>query len=197
MIKDRKSIITIAIISFVILPFAINKGLFSLHENWDSIKDTRSGLASMMPFNWFDNLADITFESVNLGFHRLLIGLRGFGYATMVYCIIKDEYGLGFIIALVSNINLMINLHKYGYELILEKDILIAFAIPFAMWFFCIVVSLIFKGKWADFLTALVASLTYWVCYSFINGEMFFNVSISIFILTIILTSVSMKQMDL
>lgn len=85
----------------------------------------------------------------------------------------------------------------YGYGWSIDRNQLIALAIPFAMWFCCMIASAITKGKQKILVVAIIAVLTYWGIYSYLYGQMFFNVDLVILASLTILSSLAMKQMDI
>ena len=97
MVKNKATVVVMAIISFLVMPYACNKGLTNLYRMWDTVESIKSSVMSVMPFNWSTYIADISIDTVQQGFNWFLIGIRGLGFATMVYCVSRCDYGYGFI----------------------------------------------------------------------------------------------------
>lgn len=49
-----------AIISFLVMPYACNKGLNNLYGMWSTVESIKSSVMSVMPFNWSKLIADIS-----------------------------------------------------------------------------------------------------------------------------------------
>lgn len=116
MVKNKITIIVMAIISFMVMPYACNKGLSNLYGMWDTVETIKSGVISVMPLNLSKYIADISIETVQQGFNWFLIGIRGLGFATMVYCVSRRAYGYGFIIAALADGMNIFNRIIYGFD---------------------------------------------------------------------------------
>ena len=92
LVKNKVTVMVMAIISFLIMPYACNKGLNNLYGIWDTVEGIKSSVMSVMPFNWSTYIADISIETVQQGFNWFLVGIRGLGFATMVYCVSRRAY---------------------------------------------------------------------------------------------------------
>ncbi|MCW6662812.1 hypothetical protein NHG23_02785 [Aerococcaceae bacterium NML190073] len=197
MVKNKATVVVMAIISFLVMPYACNKGLTNLYRMWDTVENIKLSVMSVMPFNWSTYIADISIETVQQSFNWFLAGIRGLGFATMVYCVTRRDYGYGFIIAVLADGMSILNRIIYGYGWSFDKYDLIILAVPFAMWLICMIVGAIIKGKWQILIVAIAAMLTYWGIYLFVYGHMFFNVNLAILSSLTILSSLAMKQMDM
>lgn len=197
MVKNKVTVVVMAIISFIVMPYACNKGLSNLYRMWDTVESIKSGAMSVMPFNWSTYIADINIETVQQGFNWFLVGIRGLGFATMVYCVSRHAYGYGFIIAALADGMSILNRIIYGYGWSFDRYQLIILAVPFAMWLICMIVGAIVKGKWQILVVSIAAMLTYWGIDSYLYGYMFFNVDFAILASLTILSSSAMKQMDI
>lgn len=197
MVKNKATVVVMAIISFLVMPYACNIGLTYLYEMWDTVERIKSSVISVMPFNWSTYIAGINIEAVQQGLIWFLVGIEGLGFATMVYCVSQCDYGYGFIIALLADSKRILSRIIYGYEWSFDKYDLIFIAVPFAMWLICIIIGAIFKGKWQILVVAIAAMLTYWGIYSYLYGHMFFDDNFSILASLTILSSLAMKQMDM
>lgn len=197
MVKNKTTVVVMAIISFLVMPYACNKGLTNLYRMWDTVESIKSSVMSVMPFNWSTYIADISIETVQQGFNWFLVGIRGLGYATMVYCVSRRNYGYGFIIAALADGMSIINRIIYGYGWSFDRNQWIILAVPFAMWLICMIVGAIIKGKWQVLFVAIAAMLTYWGINSYLYGHMYFNVNYVILASLTILSSLAMRQMDM
>ena len=197
MVKNKVTVIVMAIISFIVMPYACNKGLSNLYGMWDTVESIKSSVTSVLPFNLSSYIADISIETVQQGFNWFLVGIRGLGFATMVYCVSRRAYGYSFIIAALADGMSILKGIIYGYGWSFDRDQLIVLAIPFAMWFCCMIASAITKGKSKILVVAIIAVFTYWGIYSYLYGQIFFNVDLVILASLTILSSLAMKQMDI
>lgn len=168
MVKNKITIIVMAIISFMVMPYACNKGLSNLYGMWDTVETIKSGVISVMPLNLSKYIADISIETVQQGFNWFLIGIRGLGFATMVYCVSRRAYGYDFIIAaLVDGMNIL-NRIIYGYGFSFDQNQLIILGIPFAMWLTGMIISAYSKRQTQD--TVRSSS-----CGAYILGRIFIS----------------------
>lgn len=197
MVKNKATVVVMAIISFLVMPYACNRGLSNLYRMWDTVERIKSNVMSVMPFNWSTYIANISIETVQQGFNWFLVGIRGLGFATMVYCVSQREYGYGFIIAALADGMSILNRIIYGYGWSFDRNQMIALAIPFAMWFCCMIASAITKGERKILVVAIIAVFTYWGIYSYLYGQMFFNLDLVILASLMILSGLAMKQMDI
>ena len=133
LVKNKVTVMVMAIISFLIMPYACNKGLNNLYGIWDTVEGIKSSVMSVMPFNWSTYIADISIETVQQGFNWFLVGIRGLGFATMVYCVSRRAYGYGFIIAALADGMSLINRVVYGYVSIVAIDTINIFLLPLIM----------------------------------------------------------------
>ena len=195
--KNKVTVIVMAIVSFLVMPYACNKGLSNLYGMWGTVESIKSSVMSVLPFNSSSYIADISIETVQQGFNWFLAGIRGLGFATMVYCVSSRSYGYGFIIAALADGMSILNRIIYGYGWSFDRNQLIVLAIPFAMWFCCMIVGAVIKGKRKELVVAIIAVFTYWGIYSYLYGQMFFNVDSVIIESLTILGSLAMKQMDM
>ena len=186
-----------AIISFLVMPYACNKGLTNLYRMWDTVESIKSSVMSVMPFNWSTYIADISIDTVQQGFNWFLIGIRGLGFATMVYCVSRRDYGYGFIIAALADGMSILNRIIYGYGWSFDKYDLIVLAVPFAMWLICMIVGAIIKGKRKILIVSIATMLTYWGIASYLCGYVFFNVDLAILASLTIFSGCAMEQMEL
>lgn len=69
MVKNKVTVIVMAIISFLIMPYACNKGISNLYGMWDTVESIKGSVMSIMPFNWFTYIANISIETVLQGFN--------------------------------------------------------------------------------------------------------------------------------
>lgn len=60
MVKNKVTIMVMAIISFLVMPYACNKGLNNLYGMWSTVESIKSSVMSVMPFNWSKLIADIS-----------------------------------------------------------------------------------------------------------------------------------------
>lgn len=197
LVKNKVTVMVMAIISFLIMPYACNKGLNNLYGIWDTVEGIKSNVMSVMPFNWSTYIADISIETVQQGFNWFLVGIRGLGFATMVYCVSRRAYGYGFIIAALADGMSLINRVVYGYGWSFDRYELIILAVPFAMWLICMIVGAIIKGKRKILIVSIAAMLTYWGINSYLYGHVFFNVNLAILASLTILSSLAMEQMEM
>lgn len=197
MVKNKATVVVMAIISFLVMPYACNKGLTNLYRMWDTVESIKSSVMSVMPFNWSTYIADISIETVQQGFNWLLVGIRGLGFATMVYCVSRRDYGYGFIIAALADGMSIINRIIYDYGWSFDKYDLIILTVPFAMWLICLIVGAIIKGKCQILFVAIAAMLTYWGINSYLYGHMYFNTNLAMLVSMTLLSSLAMKQMDM
>ncbi len=197
MVKNKVTVIVMAIISFLVMPYACNEGLSNLYGMWDTVESIKSGVMSVMPFNLSAYIAGVSIETVQQGFNWFLVGMRGFGFATMVYCVSRRAYGYGFIIAALADGMTILNCIIYGYGFPFDRNQLIVLAIPFVMWICCMIVSTIIKGKRKILIVSIVAVITYGGIYSYWYGQLFFNVHLAIMGSLTIFSSWAMKQMDM
>lgn len=197
MVKNKVTVIVMAIISFIVMPYACNKGLSNLYGMWDKVETIKSGVMSVMPLDWSKYIEDISIDTVQQGFNWFLVGICGLGFATMVYCVSKRAYGLGFIIAALANGMNILNRIIYNYGFSFNRNQLIVLGIPFAMWITSMIISTILKGKRKILFVAVVAVLTYWGIYSYLYGQIYYNVNLAIIGSMTILSSWAMQQMDM
>lgn len=197
MVKNKVTVMVMAIISFLVMPYACNKGLNTLYRMWSTVESIKSSVMSIMPFNWSTYIADISIETVQQGFNWFLVGIRGLGFATMVYCVSRRSYGYGFIIAALADGMSILNRIIYGYGWSFNKYQLIILAVPFAMWLISMIFGAIVKGKWQSLIVAIAAMLTYWGIDSYLYSRIYFNVDLAILVSLTILSSLAMKQMDM
>lgn len=197
MVKNKATVVVMAIISFLVMPYACNKGLTNLYRMWDTVESIKSSVMSVMPFNWSTYIAGISIDTVQQGFNWFLIGIRGLGFATMVYCVSRRDYGYGFIIAALADSMSILNRIIYGYGWSFDKYDLIVLAVPFAMWLICMIVGAIIKGKRKILIVSIATMLTYWGIASYLCGYVFFNVDLAILASLIIFSGCAMEQMEL
>lgn len=197
MVKNKATVVVMAIISFLVMPYACNKGLTNLYRMWDTVESIKSSVMSVMPFNWSTYIADISIDTVQQGFNWFLIGIRGLGFATMVYCVSRCDYGYGFIIAALADGMSILNRIIYGYGWSFDKYDLIVLAVPFAMWLICMIVGAIIKGKRKILIVSIATMLTYWGIASYLCGYVFFNVDLAILASLTIFSGCAMEQMEL
>lgn len=197
MVKNKATVVVMAIISFLVMPYACNKGLTNLYRMWDTVESIKSSVMSVMPFNWSTYIAGISIDTVQQGFNWFLIGIRGLGFATMVYCVSRRDYGYGFIIAALADGMSILNRIIYGYGWSFDKYDLIVFAVPFAMWLICMIVGAIIKGKRKILIVSIATMLTYWGIASYLCGYVFFNVDLAILASLTIFSGCAMEQMEL
>ena len=197
MVKNKATVVVMAIISFLVMPYACNKGLTNLYRMWDTVESIKSSVMSVMPFNWSTYIADICIDTVQQGFNWFLIGIRGLGFATMVYCVSRRDYGYGFIIAALADGMSILNRIIYGYGWSFDKYDLIVLAVPFAMWLICMIVGAIIKGKRKILIVSIATMLTYWGIASYLCGYVFFNVDLAILASLTIFSGCAMEQMEL
>lgn len=197
MVKNKATVVVMAIISFLVMPYACNKGLTNLYRMWDTVESIKSSVMSVMPFNWSTYIADISIDTVQQGFNWFLIGIRGLGFATMVYCVSRRDYGYGFIIAALADGMSILNRIIYGYGWSFDKYDLIVLAVPFAMWLICMIVGAIIKGKRKILIVSIATMLTYWGIASYLCGYVFFNVDLAILASLTIFSGCAMEQMEL
>lgn len=197
MVKNKATVVVMAIISFLVMPYACNKGLTNLYRMWDTVESIKSSVMSVMPFNWSTYIAGISIDTVQQGFNWFLIGIRGLGFATMVYCVSRRDYGYGFIIAALADGMSILNRIIYGYGWSFDKYDLIVLAVPFAMWLICMIVGAIIKGKRKILIVSIATMLTYWGIASYLCGYVFFNVDLAILASLIIFSGCAMEQMEL
>ena len=164
---------------------------------WDTVESIKSSVMSVMPFNWSTYIADISIDTVQQGFNWFLIGIRGLGFATMVYCVSRRDYGYGFIIAALADGMSILNRIIYGYGWSFDKYDLIVLAVPFAMWLICMIVGAIIKGKRKILIVSIATMLTYWGIASYLCGYVFFNVDLAILASLTIFSGCAMEQMEL
>lgn len=197
MVKNKATVVVMAIISFLVMPYACNKGLTNLYRMWDTVESIKSSVMSVMPFNCSTYIADISIDTVQQGFNWFLIGIRGLGFATMVYCVSRRDYGYGFIIAALADGMSILNRIIYGYGWSFDKYDLIVLAVPFAMWLICMIVGAIIKGKRKILIVSIATMLTYWGIASYLCGYVFFNVDLAILASLTIFSGCAMEQMEL
>ncbi len=197
MVKNKATVVVMAIISFLVMPYACNKGLTNLYRMWDTVESIKSSVMSVMPFNWSTYIAGISIDTVQQGFNWFLIGIRGLGFATMVYCVSRRDYGYGFIIAALADGMSIFNRIIYGYGWSFDKYDLIVLAVPFAMWLICMIVGAIIKGKRKILIVSIATMLTYWGIASYLCGYVFFNVDLAILASLTIFSGCAMEQMEL
>lgn len=197
MVKNKATVVVMAIISFLVMPYACNKGLTNLYRMWDTVESIKSSVMSVMPFNWSTYIAGISIDTVQQGFNWFLIGIRGLGFATMVYCVSRRDYGYGFIIAALADGMSILNRIIYGYGWSFDKYDLIVLAVPFAMWLICMIVGAIIKGKRKILIVSIATMLTYWGIASYLCGYAFFNVDLAILASLTIFSGCAMEQMEL
>lgn len=197
MVKNKATVVVMAIISFLVMPYACNKGLTNLYRMWDTVESIKSNVMSVMPFNWSTYIAGISIDTVQQGFNWFLIGIRGLGFATMVYCVSRRDYGYGFIIAALADGMSILNRIIYGYGWSFDKYDLIVLAVPFAMWLICMIVGAIIKGKRKILIVSIATMLTYWGIASYLCGYVFFNVDLAILASLTIFSGCAMEQMEL
>jgi hypothetical protein len=51
MVKNKVTVIVMAIISFLIMPYACNKGISNLYGMWDTVESIKGSVMTIMPFN--------------------------------------------------------------------------------------------------------------------------------------------------
>lgn len=197
MVKNKVTVIVMAIISFIVMPYACNKGLSNLYGIWDTVENIKESVISVMPVVISRYITNISIETVQQGFNWFLVGIRGLGFGTMVYCVSRRAYGYGFIIAALADGMNILNRIIYGYGFSFDREQLIVLAIPFVMWICCMIVSAILKGKRKILFVAIIAVLTYWGIYSYLYGQLYYNVNLAIMGSMTILSSWAMQQMDM
>lgn len=197
MVKNKATVVVMAIISFLVMPYICIQGLINLYRMWDTVESIKSSVMSVMPFNWSTYIADTSIETVRQGFIRFLVGMRGLGFATMVYCVSQRDYIYGFIIAVLADGVPIINRIIFDYGWSLNKYDLITLTVPFAMWLVCLIVGTITKGKYQILFIAVAAMLTYWGINSCLYDHMYFNINLAILVSMTLLSSIAMKQMDM
>ena len=74
--KNKVTVIVMAIISFIVMPYACNKGLSNLYGMWDTVESIKSSVTSVLPFNLSSYIADISIETVQQGFNWFLVGIN-------------------------------------------------------------------------------------------------------------------------
>ena len=197
MVKNKVTVIVMAIISFLIMPYACNKGISNLYGMWDTVESIKGSVMTIMPFNWSTYIANISIETVLKGFNWFLNGLRGVGFATMIYCVSRHAPGYGFIIAAMADGMNIFNHIIYGYGWSFDKYQLIYLAIPFAMWLICIIAGSVIKGKTQILVVSVISMLTYWGICSLLYSDLYFDIDLIILASLTILSSLAMKQMDM
>ena len=197
MVKNKVTVIVMAIISFMVMPYACNKGLSDLYKMWHIVEAIKSSVISVMPSNLSTYIGDFSIKTVQIGFNLFLVGIRGLGFATMVYCISKRSYRYGFIIAILADSMNILNRIIYSRGFSFERNQLIVLSIPFAMWFTCMIISAILKGKHKILVVAVIAFLTYWGVSSFVYEHIYYNFNLAILGSMTILSSFAMEQMDM
>lgn len=195
--KNKGTIIVMAIICFLIMPYACSKGLSNLSRNWETVESIKDTIIPIIPTIFSSYIAKIDIETVQQGFNWFLMGVRGLGFATMAYCVSMREYGCGFAIsALADGMSIIIRISN-GYNLSFDRNQLIVLGIPFAMWLCCMIIGVIVKGKPRIFSIAIVAALIYWAIYCYIYNQLYFNVNIAILGSMLLLGSLAMEQMNM
>lgn len=195
--KNKVTVMVMAIISFIVMPYACNKGLSNLYEMWDTVEEIKLSVMSAMPLNLSKYIAGISIENAQKGFNWFLIGICGLGFATMVYCNSKRAYSYGFIIAALADSMNILNRIVYNYGFSFDRNELIVLGMPFAMWLGSLIIGAIIKGKCKILFSAIAAVLTCWGIYSYLNGQMYYDISLVIMGSMTILGSWAMQQMDI
>ncbi len=195
--KNKATVLAMAIISFIIMPYACDKGITKLYETWETVEAIKINMMSNLPSSVSKYIADISIDTIQQGLNWFVVGIRGFGYGTMVYCISGRDYRYGFIIAALADGMNILNRIRYGYGFSFERIDLIFLGIPFAMCLCCMAIGSLIKGKGKVLFVAITAVLAYWGIYTYLNGQIYFNVNFVILSSMIILSSSAMNQMDL
>lgn len=131
--NNKATVLAMAIISFIIMPYACNKGVSKLYETWEIVENIKLHMMSYLPLSVSKYIADISIDTIQQGLNWFVVGIREFGYGTMVYCISRRDYRYGFISAALSDGMNILNRILYGYGFSFERFDLIVLGLPFAM----------------------------------------------------------------
>lgn len=63
MVKNKATVVVMAIISFLVMPYACDRGLSNLYRMWDTVESIKSSVMSVMPFNWSTYIVNISIET--------------------------------------------------------------------------------------------------------------------------------------
>lgn len=186
-----------AIISFLVMPYACSKGLSNLNRIWGTVESIKDSVIAIIPSMFSSYIAKIDIETVYQGVNYFLVGIRGLGFATMTYCVSRRAYGCGFLIAILADGMSIINRISNDFDFSFDIQQLIFLCIPFVMWLCCLIIGVIVKGKSRIFIIAILAVLIYWGIYCYLYNRLYFSVSFAILGSMLILSNFAMEQMDM